>query len=95
MGEKTKNNKEVRLCVNNPIPAVLNAWVGRQRCQGRGKLETLVMKTKSNAIRNHSGVFAYPARFTLRDGEDAEVGKGNQWAFITWIWILSEALWFV
>lgn len=76
MGEKIKNNK-VRLCVNNPVPAVLNAWVDRQWCWGRGKLEALVMKTMSNAIRNHGGVFVYPARFTLRVGEDSEVGKGN------------------
>lgn len=79
MGEKTKNNKKVRLRVNDPIPAVLNPWVDWKWCWGRGKLEARVMKTTHmrNTILNHSSVFAYHVRFILRSGEDYEVRKGK------------------
>lgn len=78
-GEKTKYNKKVRLCVDDPIPAVLSTQVDWKWCWGRGKLEALVMKTThmSNVILNHSGVFACQVRFILRGGEDYKVRKSK------------------
>lgn len=79
MGEKTKNNKKVRLRVDDPIPAALNAQVDCKWCRGRGKLEARVMKTTHmrNTILNHSSVFAYHVRFILRGGEDYKLQKGK------------------